>query len=197
MNGGQRISSKFLASALRVAAMFLWAGLLISCRPALYNIAPLEKSANMLAGRSSSVGEFDISASAVLTDEEAFRRFDSNLILAGLLAVNVTVFNRGNVEKVLRVELVAASGEHWDPTQASKVLKRMMSFEGVRMYPLEAKRVTLANLEAQALPGKLAVAGGFTKQGIYFFDLKQDLTSRSGLFLRLTTSGKTSTIQLN
>ena len=73
----------------------------------------------------------------------------------------------------------------------------MMSYEGVRLYALEARKNTLASLEEQALGNRLLVAENGRLRGTLFFDLKGDIAAFSGLVLRVEADGKAGSLQLN
>jgi hypothetical protein len=160
----------------------LW--LCSGCSVPLYKVAPVPKNAPIVAGQMVTADSLEITASALLDDDQAFERFEANLLLAGIVVVDLKLLNRANTAtKMLSFELQDATGKKFSLLKPDKQLKQVMKFEGVRLYPIEGKRQTLEQIEALALPKKLTLAAQEEKRGVLFFHAKQDVAQLRGLVL--------------
>ena len=158
----------------------------MACSVPLYKVAPIPQNTPIEAGSTATVNSLEVMASALTDDDQSFARFDTNLPLAGIVVVDVKLVNRANEKtKSLSFELQDASGKKFPLLDAKKKLKQVMKFEGVRLYPIEARKETLEQLQAIALPKKLTLAAQEEKRGVLFFHAKQDVAQLQGLILTI------------
>ncbi len=156
----------------------------MACSVPLYKVAPIPQNTPIEARQTVTANSLEITASALTEDDQAFERFGTNLPLAGIVVVDVRLANRANAAtKSLTFALQDASGTKFSLLDAKKELKQVMKFEGVRLYPIEGKQKTLEQLQAIALPKKLALAAQEEKRGVLFFYAKQDVAQLKGLVL--------------
>lgn len=156
----------------------------MACSVPLYKVAPIPQNTPIEAGQTATSNGLAVTASALTEDDQAFERFDTNLPLAGIVVVDVHLVNRANEKtKSLTFALQDASGKGFSLLDAKKELKQVMKFEGVRLYPVEGRKETLEQLQAIALPKKLALAAQEEKRGVLFFHAKQDVAQLKGLVL--------------
>lgn len=171
----------------------LW---LSGCGSRLYNVAsrpvalPAESTMSAAAG-------FNITASAFTEDDLAWEQFGANLPLAGIVAVRVNLANNtaSSVNlKRLKFELRDPEGKRFKQLAPKKVIKKLLKFQGTRIYGLEAYRNTRADYEALALPVNDPLATQQQRSGLLFFETKRDVQAVPSMRLEIKASeitGKT------
>lgn len=128
---------------------------------------------------------FSVNAAA-LDGDQALERFDANLPLAGVIAVDVALANRTSMPinaGSLRLELRAGDGKAFRPLTPKAALKRVMKYYGNGFYRLDARQRTIESYEAVALSPASAIAPGEERRGILFFETQRNSTQPSGLTL--------------
>lgn len=169
-----------------------------ACTVPLYKVAPIPKDKPIEAGQTATQNSLEITASAVLDDEVAFERFDANLLLAGILVVDVQLANRATAPtKSLSFEVQDATGKRFSLLSEKKELSRVMKFEGVRLYPVLGKQETLEQLQAITLPKKITLSANEEKRGVLYFHAKQDVAQLKGLVLSVKGTSPMIRIPLN
>ncbi len=166
-----------------------------SCQGPLYKVANIPQASTIDSGKSASNNLIEITASALQDDDKAFERFDANLVLAGIVAVDVNLVNRSAQTLNPKFELRDSEGRNFPQLESKKELNQVMKFEGVRAYSKLAKQETLEQLEAIAIPKKFTLLAQQQKRGVLFFNAKRDAAKLSGL--RLTVKGMKEVIQVN
>jgi hypothetical protein len=76
-----------------------------------------------------------------MSDERAIAQMDANLLLAGLIAVQVHITNSGSsaiAAGALHASLRSPSDKTLAPIAPKKALQRVMKYYGTRLYGLEA-----------------------------------------------------------
>jgi hypothetical protein len=172
-------------------AVFLF---LSACQGPLYNVAPIPQASPIESGKSASTNVIEVTAAALLDDDKVFERFDANLVLAGIIVVDVNVVNRSSELLHLKFELRDAEGRNFSQLDSKKSLDRVMKFEGIRAYSKLGKQETLEQLEAVAISKKLILPVQQQKRGVLFFNAKRDVAQLRDL--RLTVKGIKEPIQI-
>ena len=165
---------------------FLLCGALASsaCSVPLYKVAPIPQNTPLEAGQTVSGKGLEVTAAALTEDDKSFARFDANLPLAGVIAVDIKLVNRSNQAlAALKFELQDATGRKFSYLEPKKVLKAVMNFEGVQLYTIEGKQQTLEQWQAITLPKKLTLAAQEERRGVLFFQAKQAVAQLKGLTL--------------
>lgn len=164
----------------------------------LYRVAPLvtTNGGSLVSG---SLGSVAIGVRA-LDGDEALEQFEANLPMAGVLAVEVKMTNRGPVPlRVGQVELSILDdhGDSCRPLTPAEALKRVMKFYGNRIYQVEAHRETVESYQQIALPrnGELSLQGEV--HGFLFFAIPRQAPLGKNFSLRMALSGETITLRLN
>lgn len=163
------------------------------CGGRLYNVTPLPSSTPDVAAS----GEQGLIAmTAILDADQAMERFEANLPLAGVVAVEVRLVNRTSAPvntDSMKFELRDAGGSLKKilPAQA---LKRVMKFYGNGFYRKDAKLNTIESYEAVGLPVNFTIAPQSELRGILFYETKINRTSLSGL--TFSVSGATKQINV-
>lgn len=145
-----------------------------SCGGELYSVTPLP-STPLPDLATNHTGDFNINAMA-LDGDLALERFDANLPLAGVIAVDVRLVNRATSSinaNALKFELHDASGKALKPLTPKSALKRVMKFYGNSFYRIDARQHTIESYEATALPLGSALASQEERRGILFFEVRR------------------------
>jgi hypothetical protein len=170
---------------------------LAGCSTRLYNVGPVPKSMPAGAVSSTTAKGLEVSVAAMREDDVAFERFGGNLPLAGIVAVDVRATNPTNRKLDpgrLKFELRDAAGKKLKQIDAKKALKRLMKFNGIENYFIEAYRQTREDFEARAFPHSVTLAPGAEARGVVFFDAKKQDVTKLGP-LTLTVKGAASPLQ--
>jgi hypothetical protein len=140
---------------------------------------------------------------AVVRDEDyLLSTFDANLILAGVLPVNVTLMNRGAQTLDLRkagFRVRAPDGHTYKAADASRAYKRLIAYYGISTYSKGAYKQSREDFAAYALDLTKPLAMGESRQGMLFFILPDGAIQAAGLNLigvRLGASGSGGTVEL-
>jgi hypothetical protein len=182
----------------RVSLIFTVCLSLSACSVPLYKVAPIPKNSPIEAGQTATQNSLEVVAAALLDDDKAFERFEANLLLAGILVVDIQLKNQGNSPtKSLSFEVQDATGKRFQLLSEKKELSNLMKFEGVRVYPILGKQETLEQLAAIALPKKITLAAQEEKRGVLFFHAKQDVAQLKGLVLSVKGTSPTIRLSLN
>lgn len=143
-----------------------------------------------------------VQAAAVRDEDFLLSTFDANLILAGVLPVNVTVTNHGAEPLDLRkarFEVRTADGHSYKATDANRAYKRLVAYYGISTYSKGAYKESRDDFATYALDLSNPLAMGESRQGMVFFILPDRAIQATGLKLigvRLGASGPTGTVEL-
>lgn len=157
---------------------------LAACGGRLYKVAPLPTSAPPEISMGNG-GGLDIGAVA-LDGELSYERFEANLPLAGVIAVDVRIINRSEetiMTNSLEFELRNASGAELKRIDPKKALDAVMKYYGDKFYAKVSYRRTLEDYESVAIKKGRAVEPEGELRGIIFFQTKRETTSVAGLIL--------------
>lgn len=171
---------------------------LSGCGGQLYTVAPLpsvvppDPSANVVDG-------FNVLAT-VIDGDQSLERFEANLPLAGVVAVDVQLINRTaaaiNVNS-LKFHLKDAGGQSLQEIEPKRALKQVMKYYGDGFYRLDARQRTIESYEAVTLPLILAIAPQEERRGILFFQIQRNTVKPSGLTLSVSGSKTPVNVKLN
>ncbi len=163
----------------------LFAG--VACGGRLYKVAPLPASAPPEFSSNNANG-FNVAA-AVLDGDLSLERFEANLPLAGVIAVDLRVAN--NTDETikansLRFELRETTGVKLKQLAPKKALGNVMKFYGNSFYRKSAYSRTLSDYESVALKLHTDMEPREERRGMVFFQTSRNTTSVSGLILSVT-----------
>ena len=154
-----------------------------ACGGRLYKVAPLP--ASVPPEISMGKGGLDVGAAA-LDGEQSYERFEANLPLAGVIAVDVRLVNNSEatiMTNSLRFELRDPSGAELKRIAPKKALSAVMKYYGDRFYAKVAYRRTLEDYESVALKQGSAIEPEREIRGIVFFQTKRETADVDGLIL--------------
>jgi hypothetical protein len=168
------------------------------CGGRLYNVSPLPSSSSPEVPASNANG-FNIHATAFGGDQ-SLERFDANLPLAGIIAIDVRLEN-GTLAAInvgsLKFELRNASSKPLKPLTPKNALKRVMKFYGNSFYRLDARQRTIESYEATALPLSSPISSQEERSGFLFFETARGTTRLDGLTLSISGGMTPINIKLN
>ncbi len=171
-----------------VIAAGFWLLVLNGCSGQLFSVAPRPVSPASDLSAAATTDSLEVSAYAFTDDDRAFEQFGANLPLAGLLAVEVKLLNRAQTPlnpRALRFVVRDATGQQFKQIEPKKALKRLIKYYDLSFYLIEARRRTLADFEALALPLAAPLNAQEARQGLLFFETKHDAATLSGLTLTI------------
>jgi hypothetical protein len=184
------------AKALTVLLVSLLPAL-AACGGRLYKVAPLPTSVPPEISMGNGVG-LDVGAVA-LDGERSYERFEANLPLAGVIAVDVRMINKSEetiMTNSLRFELRNLSGDPLKRLAPKKALSAVMKYYGDKFYAKVAYRRTLEDYESVALKKGSTIEPEHEIRGIVFFQTKRDTTSVDGLILSVAGLSAPVNVQL-
>jgi len=127
-----------------------------------------------------------LQAAAVRDEDFLLSTFDANLILAGVLPVNVTMTNHGSQPLDLRkarFELRTADGHTYKAADAGRAFKRLIQYYEISTYSKGAYKQSREDFAAYALDAARPLAMGESRQGMLFFILPDLAIQAAGLKL--------------
>ena len=139
-------------------------------------------------------------AAKVLTGDESLAQFDANLLLAGIVAVDVRLANRTATAiplNTLRWDLNDGGRTLFKLLPPKKALKRVMEYYGNTVYRADAYQNTYDSYERLALPLATNLEASAEMRGFLFFESKYEATGLTGLTLTVSGSGTPLQVKLN
>jgi len=170
---------------------------LAACGGRLYKVAPLPTSVPPEISMGNGVG-LDVGAVA-LDGERSYERFEANLPLAGVIAVDIRMINKSEatiMTNSLRFELRNPSGDPLKRIAPKKALGAVMKYYGDKFYAKVAYRRTLEDYESVELKQGGSIEPEHEIRGIVFFQTKRDTTSVDGLILSVAGLSAPVNVQL-
>jgi hypothetical protein len=169
---------------------------LAACGGRLYKVAPLPASAppEISMGK----GGLDVGAAA-LDGERSYERFEANLPLAGVIAVDVRLVNNSEatiMTNSLRFELRDPTGAELKRIAPKKALSVVMKYYGDKFYAKAAYRRTLEDYESVALKKGSVIEPEREIRGIVFFQTKSETAGVDGLILSVAGLSAPVNVQL-
>ena len=160
------------------------------CGGQLYNVTPLPSTAPDNIGATDNKGMNDADGinvhAAALDGDQSLERFDANLPLAGVAAVEVDLANRSAVAinpRSLKFQLRDSTGRSFPVLTPKNALKRVMKFYGDAFYRMDARQRTIEAYDATALSLGSVIAPQEMRRGILFFEVQRNTTKLDGLTL--------------
>ena len=168
-----------------------------ACGGQLYKVAvPPKLAPPFLASDANGLN----AAARALTGDEALGQFDANLLLAGIVAVDVQLANRAQTPAQLAAfnwQLQDSANTLFKPLLPKQALKRVMRHYGNTLYLRAGYAETLANYETLALPLTVTLAAQQELRGFLFFESKYEATGSTGLTLTGNLAGQPLRLKLN
>src|SRR5262249_43517046 len=166
-----------------------------SCGGRLYKVAP-RPAGEPPEISTSNVGGLNIGAVA-LDGQQSYERFEANLPLAGVIAVDLRMVNRSDttiITRSLKFELRDAAGSLLKQLAPKKALGEVMKYYEDRFYAKAAYQRTLDDYVLVSLKQESVIEPDGELRGVVFFQTKRDTTSVDGLVL--SVAGLTAPVNL-
>lgn len=175
-----------------------------SCGGSLFLVKPVTELPPMPATvASANLGSLSFRAAPLLTDEESQELFESNLQLAGLLAVRVEINHNGGdpIElKKVRFRLTDAAGTKWKSIPAKQAIARILQANDVFAYNPSSRETFEQEFRAYELDLKTPLTHSERRrQGFVIFLApdKAPVSSPRGLVLAIDGLSQPATLNLN
>lgn len=181
---------------IRTFAVSLSLLVTFGCGGQLYKVAPLPTSAS--ADDLASGEQGLIAATAILDGDQSLERFEANLPLAGIIAVDVRLVNRTSSSvrvDSLKFNLRDASGTNLKALPPDQALKRVMKYYGNGFYRKDAKLRTIEDYQKIGLALNSTIEPQKDLRGILFYEKQNNRTSLGGLTFSVV--GATKQININ
>src|SRR5262245_11395592 len=184
----------------RTITTALMGALLLSftaCGGRLYKVAPLPANAPTVITTNHGSG---LSVGAVALDgDQSYERFEANLPLAGVIAVDFRMINKSDATinmKSLKFHLRGQTGEAYKSLPPKKALGAVMKYYENGFYAKAAYRRTLEDYESVALRQAGVLEPDAELRGILFFQTKPETKNVDGLILSIAGLAAPLTLQL-
>ena len=185
-----------LAKKILLFALGLSLLVSVGCGAQLYKVAPLPTSAS--ADDITSGEQGLIAMTAILDGDQSLERFEANLPLAGVIAVDVRLVNRtASPVKAdsLKFNLRDSGGNQLNRIPPDQALKRVMKYYGDGFYRKDAKLRTIESYEKIGLATNATIEPQGNLRGVLFFERQNNRTSLGGLTFSVV--GVTKQININ
>lgn len=127
-----------------------------------------------------------VQARAVTDEDFLYDQFDGNLILAGILPVELRITNTADVPLRLdraRIGLTTSIGREVRAAKPRDGYKRLVSYYGVSLYSKDGNRQARSDFESWGIDLARPLEPGQSRQGMVFFIFTRESVPRSGLIL--------------
>jgi hypothetical protein len=157
-----------------------------ACGGRLYKVAPLPANAapDVVTNNGNSLN----AGAMALDGEQSYERFEANLPLAGVIAVDVRMINGSNAAikmESLKFQLRDRAGTALKHLPPKKALRMVMKYYENSFYAKAAYRRTLEDYESVALKQVGALEPKGELRGLIFFQTRRETTSVNGLTLSI------------
>lgn len=125
----------------------------------------------------------------MLDGDQSLERFEANLPLAGVIAVDLRLANNTAAmvgANALKFELRDSSGAKLKQLAPKKALSAVMKFYGDGFYAKSAHRRTIDDYESVGLKTDAPIAPQEERRGYVFFRTQRNTTNVNGLTLSVT-----------
>ncbi len=192
-----RLRWKFIAG-FSLAAFLLTA----ACGGSLYKVKPVVEAPIAEGTAGTEAGGIKFRAVPLLTDEESFELFESNLLLAGLLPVRVEMSNGSGAPldfKKALFRLRDGEGRELKMRSAKEAAARILKANDIYLYNPNSRAKFEEDFRAHAFDLKTPLALGETRRGLIFFQTpkKEAVTSPRGLILSIEKLSQPLELRLN
>jgi len=143
-----------------------------------------------------------IQAATVRDEDFLITTFDANLILAGILPVNVVITNQTAQPLDLheaRFEVRTSDGHSFKAAETRRAFKRLIKYYEISTYSKPAYKQSQADFASYVLDTTKPFAIGESRQGMLFFIVPDIVAQASGLKLigaRLDAARSKSAVEL-
>ena len=194
---GHRLRWRFTAG-VALAVLLLTA----ACGGSLYKVKPVVEAPIAEGATGADAGGITVRAVPMLSDEESFELFESNLLLAGLLPVRVEMNNGSGAPvdfKKTRFLLHDAAGRELKMLSVKATVARILKANDVYLYNPNSRAKFEEDFRAHAFDLKTPLAQGELRRGLLFFQTpkKEAVSNPRGLILSIEKLPQPLELRLN
>jgi hypothetical protein len=126
-----------------------------------------------------------IQAEAITDEDYLYDTFEANLILAGVLPVQLKLTNNGaSTAELKRAKLeIKALNKNYKMLDSHKAYKRLMSFYGISIYNKHGHKESRADFDTHAFELKKPLAAGESREGLIYFAVPNEVIKGGSLNL--------------
>lgn len=173
-----------------------------SCGGSLYKVKPVVEAPIAEGATGAQAGGINVRAVPMLSDEESFELFESNLLLAGILPVRIEMSNQSGAPvdfKKARFLLHDAEGRAWKFSSAKQTASRILKANDIYLYNPNSRAKFEEDLRAHAFDLKTPLAPNAQRRGLIFFQTpkKEAVASPRGLVLSIEKLPQNVELRLN
>jgi hypothetical protein len=173
-----------------------------ACGGSLYKVKPVVEAPIAEGATGAQAGGITVRAMPLLSDEESFELFESNLLLAGILPVRIELSNQSGAPvdfKKARFLLRDAAGREWKILSAKQTVARILKADDNYLYNPNARAKFETELGAHAFDLKTPLAQGQQRRGLIFFQTPKHeaIASPRGLVLSIEKLPQNVELRLN
>jgi hypothetical protein len=131
-------------------------------------------------------GAVTVQAEAVTDEDFLYDTFDANLILAGILPVELMITNSGQEPLDLRkarFEIRAQAGPSFKSADAKRAFKRLLSYYEISTYSKSGFKKSQEDFFSYSLDAAKLFAPGETREGMVFFLVPGEVARGMGITL--------------
>ncbi|HXG91717.1 MAG TPA: hypothetical protein VNN73_05025 [Blastocatellia bacterium] len=186
------LTNRLNGARLRLIALALTASLALACGGRPFDVKPKPDVAPSVSGPSARLNGITIQAEAVTDEDFLNDTFDANLILAGILPVQVMMKNDAAqpVElKKARFEITAAGNRKFKMLDARRAFKRLISFYEISTYSKDGYKKSEADFSSYAFDTGRPLGAGESRTGMIFFMIAEDYARMPNLTLAVSRIG--------
>jgi hypothetical protein len=136
-----------------------------------------------------------IQATAITDEDYLYDTFEANLILAGVLPVQLKLTNNGaSAAELRRSKLeIKAQNRNYKRLDSHKAYKRLMSFYGISIYNKHGHKESRDDFDTHAFDLKKPLAVGESREGLVYFAVPNEVIKSGSLNLlaRKLSAGRT------
>lgn len=188
-----------LSAFVAICLMVLW---LAGCGGKPFDVKPRVSLPAIAEAPFGETQGIRIQAVAVRDEDFLISTFDANLILAGILPLNVAITNGTSQPLDLhqaRFEVRTVDGHSYKSAEVQRAFKRLIKYYQISTYSKPAYKESQEDFSTYALDTTKPLAMGESRQGMLFFIVPDGVAQASGLKLigrRLDAANSKSAVEI-
>ncbi|MBL8148298.1 MAG: DUF4352 domain-containing protein [Blastocatellia bacterium] len=126
----------------------------------------------------------------VLDEDQSLSLFDANLLIAGVIAVRVSVKNSSNSQldvESLSFRLVDKDNRNYKQIKPDKAFNKTLSYYGIRVYNYASGQEAKQRFISHSLNRKEKIEPDGVRQGLLFFEHKKEEKQPANLKLEIAS----------
>lgn len=150
-------------------------------------------------GNSAERGGLKIRALPITDEDWIYNTFDANLIMAGLLPIEIEIYNSNSaaarIERA-KFELKTEDGKKLKPLDPRRAFKRLISYYEINAYNKRGYRQSLEDFLSYALDLRRPLGPNQSRRGLLFFAAPPETARKGQLALSIELPDQGSRLQI-